>query len=321
MQAEESAWEVNERKLASAHAALVAGGVVVRVGRSRAEQQLWVDCEIATFAENLLGETRDAFALDEPTRKRWEIAMRLGELRRPSRRKYETCYWIAHGHEHAGTLSIGKACLGDVARVYSVYVRPQFRRQRIMTGALDALWSQLEARGLGLRIHANQLGPGPGALLAAELGAASADHLSHVTDGDVDALAGAGVVATLLPGVEFSTRTQWAPARRLLDAGVVVALASDCNPGTSYTTSMPMVVAWACREYRMTPDEAVWAATAGGARALALEGPGALSPGGPADLAVLDAPSHVHLAYRPAVPLVGLVVRAGRVVYSARGRV
>jgi imidazolonepropionase len=189
-------------------------------------------------------------------------------------------------------------------------------------GAFDAAQSRrvleaARARGLGLRVHANQLGPGPGARLAAELGAASADHLSYLDDGDVEALAAAGVVATLLPGVEFSTRTPWAPARKLLDAGATVALASDCNPGTSYTTSMPLVVALACREYGMTVGEALLAATAGGALALGMPTSGRLSPGSDADLVVLDAPSYVHLAYRPGVPLVGVVVRAGRVVYSA----
>lgn len=191
-------------------------------------------------------------------------------------------------------------------------------------GAFDAAQSRAvleagRARGLGLRVHANQLGPGPGARLAAEVGASAADHLTHLSDADIAVLAEAGVVATLLPGVEFSTRAPWAPARRLLDAGVTVALATDCNPGTSYTSSMPMVVAWACREYGLTPDEAVWAATAGGAAALALEGHGTLRPGAPADLVVLDAPTHIHLAYRPAVPLAGLVVRGGRVVYSMPG--
>jgi imidazolonepropionase len=172
------------------------------------------------------------------------------------------------------------------------------------------------ARGLGLRIHANQLRPGAGARLAAELGAASADHLTYLNQSDIDALAGAGVVATLLPAAEFSTRSAYAPARRLLDAGVTVALASDCNPGTSYTTSMPFVIALACRELAMTPAEALHAATAGGAAALRLPDVGRLSPGARADLAILDAPGYIHLAYRPGVALANTVVRAGVVVYS-----
>jgi imidazolonepropionase len=157
--------------------------------------------------------------------------------------------------------------------------------------------------GLGLRVHGNQLSAGPGIRLAAELGAASVDHCTHLAGDDVDALAAGSTVATLLPGVEFATRAPYPPARRLLDAGVTVALATDCNPGSCYTSSMPFVIALAVRELRMTPAEALWAATAGGARALRRSDIGILSAGARADLAVLDAPSHVHLAYRPGVPL------------------
>ncbi len=157
--------------------------------------------------------------------------------------------------------------------------------------------------GLGLRVHANQLGPGPGVRLAVELGAASADHCTHLDDADVEALAGGDTVATLLPGVEFSTRSPYPPARRLLDAGAEVALATDCNPGTCFTSSMPFCIALAVREMGMTPAEAVRAATAGGAAALRRDDVGALRVGARADLAVLEAPSHRHLAYRPGVPL------------------
>jgi imidazolonepropionase len=167
-------------------------------------------------------------------------------------------------------------------------------------------------RGLGLRLHANQLGPGPGAQLAAELGAVSADHLTHLDDADVTALADAGVVATLLPAAEFSTGSPYAPARRLLDAGVTIALATDCNPGTSFTTSMPFVIALACTQMHLTPAEALLAATRGGACSLGLPDVGHLGVGARADLAVLDAPSYVHLAYRPGVPLVALVLLGGR---------
>ncbi|MFC5998704.1 imidazolonepropionase [Quadrisphaera sp. GCM10027208] len=159
------------------------------------------------------------------------------------------------------------------------------------------------AAGLGLRVHANQLGHGPGVRLAVELGAASADHCTYLSAADVDALAGSATVATLLPGVEFSTRSPYPDARRLLDAGVVVALATDCNPGTSFTSSMPLCIALAVREMAMTPSEALWAATAGGARALRRDDVGHLGVGARADLVVLDAPSHLHLAYRPGVPL------------------
>jgi imidazolonepropionase len=160
------------------------------------------------------------------------------------------------------------------------------------------------AKGLLGRLHANQLGPGPGVRLACELGLHAVDHCTYLSDSDVDALAASGTTATLLPGVEFSTRSPYPDARRLLDAGVAVALASDCNPGSCYSSSMPLCVALAVREMRMSPAEAVHAATAGGARALGRGDVGHLSVGAKADLVVLDAPSHVHLAYRPGVPLV-----------------
>jgi imidazolonepropionase len=159
------------------------------------------------------------------------------------------------------------------------------------------------AAGLELRVHANQLSAGPGVRLAVELGAASADHCTHLTDADVDALAGGGTVATLLPGVEFSTRSPYPDARRLLDAGATVALATDCNPGSCFTSSMPFCIALAVREMGMSPAEAVRAATAGGAAALRRTDVGRLAVGTRADLAVLDAPSYRHLAYRPGVPL------------------
>ncbi|CAM3433329.1 imidazolonepropionase [Isoptericola cucumis] len=186
------------------------------------------------------------------------------------------------------------------------------------------------AAGLGVRVHANQLGPGEGVRLAVDLGAAAVDHCTYLSDDDVAALAGSwssggasggssgpaahGTVATLLPGVEFSTRQPYPDARRLLDAGAVVALASDCNPGSSYTSSMPLMVALAVREMGMTVPEAVWAATAGGARALRRDDVGHLAPGARADAVVLDAPSRTHLAYRPGVPLVHAVWQGGRQV-------
>jgi imidazolonepropionase len=165
--------------------------------------------------------------------------------------------------------------------------------------------------GLLPRIHASQLAAGPGVQLAVELGAASADHCTHLSDADVEALAGSDTVATLLPGAEFSTRSPYPDARRLLGAGATVALATDCNPGSSYTSSMPFCIALAVREMRMTPAEALRAATLGGARALRRDDLGVIRPGARADLAVLAAPSYLHLAYRPGVPLISAVLRDG----------
>ncbi len=168
------------------------------------------------------------------------------------------------------------------------------------------------AAGLLPRVHANQLGPGPGVQVAVAAGAATADHCTYLSDADVDTLASSGTVATLLPGVEFSTRQPYPDARRLLAAGVTVALATDCNPGSCFTSSMPLCVALAVREMRMTTQEAVWAATAGGARALRRTDVGHLGVGARADLMLLDGPSHTYLAYRPGVPLVRAVWQSGQ---------
>jgi imidazolonepropionase len=167
------------------------------------------------------------------------------------------------------------------------------------------------AAGLVPRLHANQLGHGPGVRIAVEYDAASADHCTYLTAEDIGALADSSTVATLLPGVEFSTRQPYPDARALIDAGADVALATDCNPGSCYTSSMAFCVALAVREMRMTPEEAVRAATEGGAKALRRADVGHLRPGARADVLVLDAPSHIHLAYRPGVPQVARVWRAG----------
>jgi imidazolonepropionase len=169
-----------------------------------------------------------------------------------------------------------------------------------------------ETAGLEARVHANQLGPGPGVQVAVEAGAASADHCTFLTEADVAALASSGgTVATLLPGVEFSTRQPYPDARRLLDAGVTVAIASDCNPGSCFTSSMPLCIALAVREMRMTTQEAVWAATAGGAHALRRTDVGHLGMGARADIIMLEAPSHAYLAYRPGVPLIARAWQSG----------
>lgn len=173
--------------------------------------------------------------------------------------------------------------------------------------------------GLLPRVHGNQLGEGPGVSLAVEVGAASVDHCTYLSDSDVDALAQAArrpepTVATLLPGVDFSTRQPYPDARRLVDAGATVALASDCNPGSCFTSSLAFCIAIAVRDMGLTPDEAVWAATAGGARALRRDDVGHLAPGARADLTLLEAPNHLYLAYRPGVPQVAAVWKDGELV-------
>ncbi|HYH90907.1 MAG TPA: imidazolonepropionase [Solirubrobacteraceae bacterium] len=186
-------------------------------------------------------------------------------------------------------------------------------------GAFDAEQSRAvleagRAAGLGLRVHGNQLGPGLGVRLAVELGAASVDHCTYLTDADVEALAGGDTVATFLPATDFSTRQPYPDARRVLDAGATVAIATNCNPGSSYTTSMAFCLALAVRDMGMTMEEALLAATRGGARALRRDDVGHLAPGARADAVILAAPSYSHLVYRPGVPLVAATIAGGRPV-------
>ena len=185
-------------------------------------------------------------------------------------------------------------------------------------GAFDAEQSRAvleagRAAGLGLRVHGNQLGPGPGARLAVELGAASVDHCTYLDDGDIEALAGSDTVATFLPATDFSTREPYPDARRAIDAGVSVAIATNTNPGSSNTTSMSFCIALAVRDLRMTVEEALAAATLGGARALGRDDLGRLSPGAPADAVVLEASTYADLVYRPGVPLIAETLVGGQV--------
>jgi imidazolonepropionase len=189
-------------------------------------------------------------------------------------------------------------------------------------GAFDADQSRAvleagRAAGLGLRIHANQLGPGPGVQLGVRLGAASADHCTYLTDDDISALAGSDTVATFLPATDFSTRQPYPDARRAIDAGVSVALATNCNPGSSYTTAMAFCIALAVRDMRMTAEEALTAATLGGAQALRRTDIGHLAPGARADAVILAAPSYAHLVYRPGMPLVAMTIAGGRPAWTA----
>ena len=174
------------------------------------------------------------------------------------------------------------------------------------------------AAGLKPRLHANQLANIGAIELAVELDCASADHCTHLNERDIELLAGSNTVATLLPGAEFSTRSPYPDARRLIDAGATVALATDCNPGSSYTTSMPFCIAVAVREMHLSPAEALWSATAGGAAALRRTDVGHLGLSAAADFVVLDAPSHQHLAYRPGVNLIGQTWRNGKPIESIK---
>jgi imidazolonepropionase len=173
-------------------------------------------------------------------------------------------------------------------------------------------------KGLLPRIHANQLTQGEGVQLAVELDCASADHCTHLSDKDIELLAGSNTVATLVPGAEFSTRATYPNAAKLFEAGVNVALATDCNPGSSYTTSMPFCIALAIREMGFSPEQALWSATMGGAKALRRADVGSIAVGQSADLVILNAPSYLHLGYRPGVDLVSEVFKSGKSFYQEK---
>ena len=188
-------------------------------------------------------------------------------------------------------------------------------------GAFDADQSRAvleagRAAGLGLRLHANQLGYGPGVQLAVELGCASADHCTYLTDADIVALASGTTVATFLPATDFSTRQPYPDARRVIDAGVTVAIATNCNPGSSNTTSMAFCIALAVRDMHMTIEEAVLAATVGGAAALQRDDVGRVAVGYSGDLILLNAPSYTHFAYRPGLPLVEKTIARGQTMFG-----
>jgi imidazolonepropionase len=232
----------------------------------------------------------------------------------------ETTFMGAHvvapeyADDPAGYVDLVTGPMLEACAPYSRWIDVFCERGAFDADQARAILQAGKEKGLLLRVHANQLGPGPGVQVACEMGAAAADHCTFLDDADVAALADTGVVATVLPGVEFSTRSPYPDARRLLDAGVTVAIASDCNPGSCYTSSMPLCIALAVREMHMTAAEELWAATAGGATALRRDDVGRLGVGARADLVVLDAPSYLHLPYRPGVPLVSAVWQAGRPV-------
>lgn len=184
--------------------------------------------------------------------------------------------------------------------------------RRILTAGLE--------KGLQTRIHAHQLENTGAVKMAIELDCASIDHCTHLTDDDISDLARSNTVATLVPGVEFSTRSSYPRGRDLIDAGAKVALSTDCNPGSSYTTNMPLMIALAVREMHLSPAEALHAATMGGATALRRADIGSIKVGAKADIVAMDAPSHVHFAYRPGVPLVSHVWRAGKTVFEVDKR-
>ncbi|MGA4841481.1 imidazolonepropionase [Streptomyces sp. G45] len=292
-----------------------AGGIRTTVAATRAATDEQLDANVARYLREALlqgtttFETKSGYGLTVEDEAR--------ALRIAARHTDEVTYLGAHivspdyADDPAAYVDLVTGPMLDACAPYARWIDVFCEKGAFDGDQARAILTAGKAKGLHPRVHANQLGHGPGVRLAVELDAASADHCTHLTDADVDALAHSDTVATLLPGAEFSTRAEWPDARRLLDAGATVALSTDCNPGSSFTSSVPFCVALAVRDMGMTPDEALWSATAGGAAALRRTDVGRLTPGARADLALLDAPSHVHLAYRPGVPLVSHVWQRG----------
>ncbi|HWL96552.1 MAG TPA: imidazolonepropionase [Nocardioidaceae bacterium] len=294
------------------------GGIKTTVAATRAATDEQLAAQVARHVEEMLRqgtttvETKSGYGLTAHDEAR---ALAVARQLTP-----ETTFLGAHvvapeyADDPGGYVDLVTGPMLEACAPYARWVDVFCERGAFDADQARAVLSAGMAAGLQARVHANQLGPGPGVQVACELGAAAADHCTFLSDEDVAALRDAGVVATLLPGVEFSTRSPYPDARRLLAAGVTVALASDCNPGSCYSSSMPLCIALAVREMHMSPAEAMWSATAGGAAALRRDDVGRLAPGTLADLVLLEAPSYVHLAYRPGVPLVAGVWQRGRPV-------
>lgn len=294
-----------------------AGGIRTTVAATRAATDAELDANVARYVAEARRqgtttiETKSGYGLTAEDEAR---SLRIAAAHTP-----ETTYLGAHivapeyADDPAGYVDLVTGPMLDACAPHARWVDVFCEKGAFDGDQARAILTAGARAGLIPRVHANQLTYGPGVQLAVELEAASADHCTHLTDADVDALASSGgtTVATLLPGAEFSTRATYPDARRLIDAGAVVALSTDCNPGSSFTSSMPFCIAVAVRDMRMTPDEAVAAATLGGARALRRDDVGRITAGARADLMLLDAPSHVHLAYRPGVPLVSRVWQGG----------
>ncbi|MDF9813582.1 imidazolonepropionase [Streptomyces sp. SPB162] len=294
-----------------------AGGIRTTVAATRAATDAELDANVARYVAEARRqgtttiETKSGYGLTPHDEAR---SLRIAAAHTP-----ETTYLGAHivapeyADDPAGYVDLVTGPMLEACAPHARWVDVFCEKGAFDGDQARAILTAGVRAGLIPRVHANQLTYGPGVRLAVELGAASADHCTHLTDADVDALASCGgaTVATLLPGAEFSTRAQYPDARRLIDAGAAVALSTDCNPGSSFTSSMPFCIAVAVRDMRMTPDEAVAAATLGGARALRRDDVGRVAAGARADLMLLDAPSHVHLAYRPGVPLVSRVWQGG----------
>lgn len=295
-----------------------AGGIKTTVAATRAA----TDAELRANAQSLVDEMhqsgithfeiKSGYGLDVETEVRsLKIAREFTE---------ETTFLGAHvvpqGSDAAEYVELVATTMLDAVAPFAKWIDVFCDRGAFDLAQTRRVLAAGIAKGLLPRLHANQLENIGAIALAVELDCASVDHCTHLTDADLELLANSNTVATLLPGAEFSTRSPYPDARKLIAAGITIAIATDCNPGSSFTTSMPFCIAVAVRDMGLTVDQAVWAATLGGARALRASGVGSLGVGFNADFAILDAPSHLYLAYRPGVQIVAETYVAGKKVYG-----
>jgi imidazolonepropionase len=291
-----------------------AGGIGTTVAATRAAS----DDELRTNLRKLLGEANSSGTTTIECKSGYGLTVEdeLRSLRIASEISDEVTFLGAHvvppefRNREDEYVSLVTGAMLDACAPYARWIDVFCDRGAFDPESTRKILSAGIAKGLLPRLHANQLEHGEGVQIAVEFDAASADHCTHLSQADIDALASSNTVATLLPAAEFSTRSAYPNARALIDAGATVAIATDCNPGSSYTTNMPFCIALAVREMHMTPAEALAAATLGGAKALRRNDIGHLMPGARADFVLLNAPSYLHLAYRPGVNLINQVFRA-----------
>lgn len=300
-----------------AGAPYAAGGILTTVSATRAATDEQLAADLAARRDEALRngitslEIKSGYGLTaQHERRLLEVAARFTP---------ETTLLAAHvvapefeGHADDYVALICEEMIPDAAVGGCRWVDAFCERGAFDADQCRAVLTAAREHGLGTRLHANQLGYGDGVRLAVELGCASADHCTYLSDADVEALAGGSTIATFLPATDFSTRQPYPDARRLLDAGATVAIATNCNPGSSYTSSMAFCIALAVRDLAMTIEEALRAATVGGAAALQRPELGRLAPGSRADASLLDAPSYTHLVYRPGMQLIAGTLLGGR---------
>lgn len=295
-----------------------AGGIKTTVAKTREAS----DAELSQNATKLLAEMHSTGTTTVEIKSGYglDVETELRILKTAAQLTEETTFLGAHvvpkGQAAEDYVRLVKTQMLDAVLPFAKWIDVFCDRGAFDVSQAREILQAGIAKGLLPRIHANQLENIGAIELAVELDCASADHCTHLSPKDIELLASSQTVATLLPGAEFSTRSPYPNAKELIAAGATIALATDCNPGSSFTSSMPFVIALAVTQMQLSPSEALWAATMGGAKALRRSDIGHLNVGASADFAVLDAPSHTFLSYRPGVNLVSKTYKAGQLIYE-----